>query len=136
VASHLDSLQPHFKCGYSSCRIECPERRVFEESNGLLAYASEFYYDAQMYFVYMLKNSANKLYIGVTDNPERRLSEHNSERGAQFTSHIPTYNIVFLEIYSTLTEARKREIQIKKWRRDKKEALIELYQKIQPTKTL
>jgi putative endonuclease len=82
----------------------------------------------------MLKNSADKLYIGITDNPERRLSEHNSERGAQFTSHIPTYRIVFLEKYATLAEARKREIQIKKWRRDKKEVLIERYKKSLLTK--
>ena len=35
-----------------------------------------------MYYVYMIKNSADKLYVGITDNPERRLQEHNTERGA------------------------------------------------------
>ncbi len=87
-----------------------------------------------MYFVYMIKNSANKLYAGITDNPVRRLIEHNSQRGARYTSHIPTYATVFLEEYQTLPEARKREIQIKKWRRDKKETLIERYQKGLDTK--
>jgi len=75
----------------------------------------------------MIKNSYNNLYIGVTDNPERRLDEHNSKRGSDFTKIRDKFEIVFLEKYNTLTEARKREIQIKKWRRDKKERLIELY---------
>ncbi len=87
-----------------------------------------------MYFVYMIKNSANKLYAGITDNPVRRLIEHNSQRGAQYTSLIPTYANVFLEEYQTLPEARKHEIQVKKWRRDKKELLINLYQKGLQTK--
>ena len=82
-----------------------------------------------MYFVYMIKNTAGKLYVGITDDPQQRLSEHNSERGAQYTSRIPTYKIIFLEKYSSLAEARKREIQIKKWRREKKDFLITKYQK-------
>ncbi len=87
-----------------------------------------------MYFVYMIKNSADKLYVGITDNPERRLQEHNTERGAQFTSHIPTYKLAFLEPYPTLAEARKREIQIKNWRREKKEFLIARYRAVLGTK--
>lgn len=87
-----------------------------------------------MHFVYMVRNSADKLYVGITDNPHQRLKEHNSERGARYTSRIPTYKIVFLEQYQTLAEARKREIQIKKWRREKKDVLIKRYQKGLPTK--
>lgn len=84
--------------------------------------------------MYILKNSANKLYIGITDNPKRRSREHNTHRGAAYTSHIPTYEIVFLEQYETLAQARTREIQIKKWRREKKEFLIDRYSKGLPTK--
>lgn len=80
-----------------------------------------------MTYVYMIKNSANKLYVGVTDSPESRLEYHNQKRGAKFTKYIPDFKIVFLEEHSTLAEARKREIQIKKWRRDKKELLIARY---------
>jgi len=80
-----------------------------------------------MCFVYMIKNSANKLYVGVSDDPQQRLHEHNTERGAQYTSRIPTYKIVFLEKYPTMPEARKREVQIKKRRREKKEVLILRY---------
>jgi len=87
-----------------------------------------------MYSVYMIKNSANRLYVGTSENPEERVRYHNSKQGAKFTKYIPNFKIVFLEQYTTMTEARKREIQIKKWRREKKEFLIERYEKGLPTK--
>jgi len=90
----------------------------------------------------MIKNSYGNLYIGITNNPERRLKEHNSNRGANFTksgdlSRVNSrdeFKIVFLEPRESLVEARKREMQIKKWRRDKKEKLIDLCSKNIPTK--
>lgn len=87
-----------------------------------------------MVFVYMIKNSADKLYVGVTDNPAKRLATHNSCKGANFTKFMPDYKIVFLEEHLNLTEARQREIQIKKWRRDKKEVLIDRYKRKLTTK--
>ena len=87
-----------------------------------------------MYFVYMIKNSYGNLYIGITDNPERRLKEHNTKQGAGFTKNRDEFEIVFLENHDFLKEARSREIQIKKWRRGKKEKLINLYKKGMPTK--
>jgi putative endonuclease len=91
-------------------------------------------YNLCMSFVYMVRNSYNDLYIGITDNPEQRLKYHNENRGALFTKRDSKFEIVFLEEYSALADARKREIQIKKWRRDKKEALIDRFQKDLPTK--
>lgn len=75
----------------------------------------------------MIKNSTNKLYVGITDNPNQRLQEHNTARGAAYTAKIPTFEIVFLEEYEARNMARAREVQIKKWRRDKKERLIQMY---------
>lgn len=80
-----------------------------------------------MYYVYMIKNSEGLLYIGISENPKKRLQCHNSNRGADFTKNQNSFRIVFSEEYKTLAEARKREIQIKKWRRDKKELLIQGY---------
>ena len=80
-----------------------------------------------MHFVYMIKNSYDDLYIGITDNPQQRLEYHNGGRGASYTKRDSKFRIVFLEQYPTLADARKREIQIKKWRREKKEVLIERY---------
>lgn len=87
-----------------------------------------------MYFVYMVRNSYGDLYTGITDNPQKRLGYHNKKRGALFTKRDSKFEMVFLEQYETLAQARKREIQIKKWRREKKEILIERFQKELSTK--
>lgn len=86
-----------------------------------------------MYFVYMIKNDFDKLYIGITENPSIRTRDHNVGCGAKFTKGKAKFYLVFLEEYIMLAEARKREIQIKKWRREKKEMLVERYQKGLPT---
>lgn len=87
-----------------------------------------------MYFVYMIQNSYGDLYVGITDSPQQRLKYHNEKRGALFTKRDSKFGVVFLEEHATLTDARKREVQIKKWRRDKKEKLIERYKKGLATK--
>jgi putative endonuclease len=82
----------------------------------------------------MIKNRADKLYVGISQNPQQRLAAHNKHRGAKFTKRISEYQIVFLEQYQTLSDAWRREIQIKKWRRDKKNMLIDRYRNGLPTK--
>lgn len=89
-----------------------------------------------MCFVYMIKNDFEKLYVGITENPKARLYYHNSKMGAEFTKGKAKFRIVFLEEQESLADARKREIQIKKWRREKKEKLIDLYNKDISTKIL
>lgn len=87
-----------------------------------------------MYYVYMIKNDFGRLYVGVTINPHDRIYYHNTHQGAQFTKGKAKFHIVFLEPHENSTEARQREIQIKKWRRGKKELLIERYRRGLPTK--
>lgn len=87
-----------------------------------------------MYFVYMIQNDHKDLYVGTSENPQERLTYHNQKRGALFTKRESKFELVFLEEYVDLMSARKREIQIKKWRRDKKEFLIEKYRRGVPTK--
>ena len=89
-----------------------------------------------MYFVYMIKNAYDDLYVGITENPEQRLAYHNEGRGALFTKRDAKFETVFLEEHPSLASARKREIQIKKWRREKKEMLINKYRKRLPTKMI
>ena len=81
-----------------------------------------------MNYVYMIKNSNNELYVGISENPSNRLHTHNTNSGAMFTKNKKDFKLVFLEEHKTLAEARKREIQIKKWRREKKELLIQKYE--------
>lgn len=70
------------------------------------------------------KNVDGFLYVGVINDYRRRLYEHNTKQGARFTKK-GNYKIMFIKEYETLADARKREIQIKKWSRSKKEKLID-----------
>ena len=82
----------------------------------------------------MIKNSSGKLYVGITEDLNKRLYYHNTKQGANFTKYKSKFEIVFKEKYPTLTEARKREIKIKKWRREKKEMIIKKFALGLPTK--
>ena len=86
-----------------------------------------------MYHVYIVSDSRQKLYVGITEDIKKRILTHNTKQGALYTKS-GNFKIVFYEQYKTLAEARKREIQIKKWRRKKKEMLIERFRKGLPTK--
>jgi putative endonuclease len=78
-----------------------------------------------VYFVYILQTaSSNTLYIGVTQALDERIDAHRRGRGAEWTRVHPGAQVVYSESYPTLGLARKREVQLKKWSRDKKEALI------------
>jgi len=73
-----------------------------------------------MYHVYMIKNNNDDLYIGVSKDIKNRIKTHNNKSGAEFTKNKDSFRLVFEEKYKSLPEARQREIQLKKWRRDKK----------------
>jgi putative endonuclease len=66
------------------------------------------------------------LYTGVTNNLEQRLVEHYLQRGSDFafSGKYFCYGLLYYERYTQVEQAIKREKQIKKWRRDKKEKLI------------
>ena len=88
-----------------------------------------------MYYIYIIKNKSGEIYTGVTHNLEKRLYYHNTRQGANFTkAHQGNFALAFKEEYNNLAEARQREIQIKKWSKDKKEVLIEKFTKGLPTK--
>lgn len=76
------------------------------------------------YYLYIARCADNSLYIGVSDNPGRRIIEHNSGIGAQWVKQHGGGEIVYTEEYPTYLEAHRRELQIKKWSRIKKERLI------------
>ncbi len=80
-----------------------------------------------MYFVYILECSDKSLYVGCTNNLERRLEQHNNSKwGAHYTKIRRPVILQYSEIFSTLKEARRRESEIKGWRREKK---LELFKK-------
>ena len=78
-----------------------------------------------MYFVYMLTNTHNTtLYIGVTNNLERRLWEHRNGVVPGFSKQYNLHKLVYFETTTDVTSAIAREKQLKGWRRAKKDALI------------
>ena len=79
-----------------------------------------------MYYLYILRCLDNSLYCGQTNNLERRVNEHNfdKQKSAKYLRGKTPVTLAYSETYKTLQEAMKREIQIKKWPKAKKEALI------------
>ena len=79
-----------------------------------------------MYFVYILANwDDSVLYIGVTGNLPRRLYEHRNGLVEGFTKKYNAHKLVYYENTSDVYSAISREKQLKKWRREKKNQLIE-----------
>jgi putative endonuclease len=77
-------------------------------------------------FVYILATKRHgTLYIGVTNDLQRRLQEHRDGSNAGFTKRYKVHRLVHYEIYESPAEAIMRETHIKKWRRDWKSNLIE-----------
>lgn len=77
-----------------------------------------------MFYVYILKNDQNLLYVGQTNNLKRRLSDHCKQRGAKYTKDTENLEFVYSEEFQTRAEAMHREKQLKKWSKAKKLALI------------
>jgi len=77
-----------------------------------------------MYLIYILASNSGTLYIGVTNNLERRVEEHKSGLIEGFTKKYECKKLVYFEEYNYINDAIAREKQIKGWRRSKKEALI------------
>ena len=80
-----------------------------------------------MYYVYILTNATNDvMYIGVTNDVKRRLAEHCAEQINGFLKKYHTHKLVHFEEFSDSIAAISREKQLKSWRRDKKNALVEI----------
>ncbi|MEI6304540.1 MAG: GIY-YIG nuclease family protein [Candidatus Taylorbacteria bacterium] len=78
-----------------------------------------------MYYIYILKCVDDTLYVGSTNDLEGRIYRHNnSKSGAHYTKIRRPVTLVYNEKFDTKSEALKREIEIKSWKRDKKLDLI------------
>jgi putative endonuclease len=74
--------------------------------------------------MYILKCANDMFYTGSTKNLDRRLKQHQSGEGANFTKkHLPV-EFVYFEVFERIDWAFYREKQIQGWSHKKKEALI------------
>ena len=77
------------------------------------------------YCVYILANRSRNLYVGVTNNLDRRLHEYRHGAVPGFTSRYRISRLVHYETFGDVRDAIAREKEIKGWRREKKLRLIQ-----------
>ena len=80
------------------------------------------------YYVYITTNSTKStLYVGMTNDIPSRILEHglNAGKPKTFAGKYYCFNLLYYEEYKYVEDAISREKEIKKWRKEKKEKLIE-----------
>lgn len=79
----------------------------------------------RQYWIYILvSGSGNAIYIGVTNNIERRIWEHRNGQGSEFAKKYRATRLVYSEEYDNPNDAIAREKQLKGWRRERKNELV------------
>ena len=76
------------------------------------------------YRVYFMASKSRVLYIGMTNNLERRVWEHQHDVVDGFSRQYRCHRLVYFESYDRVQNAIAREKQLKRWSREKKEALV------------
>lgn len=73
-----------------------------------------------------MRTSSNTLYTGQTNDLEKRMAEHKSKtaKSAKYMRSFKSFELVYSENYVSRSEAMKREAEIKKWPKAKKELLV------------
>jgi putative endonuclease len=80
--------------------------------------------DSRVWHFYMLRCSDGSLYTGIALDPEGRAGKHNAGHGADYTARRRPVELVYFEMCASRSAARRREMQVKAWRAEKKEQLI------------
>ena len=76
------------------------------------------------FFCYMVECADGTFYTGWSTDPERRLKTHNAGKGAKYTRMRRPVKLIYEEELPDKSSALKREIEIKKLSRKRKEALV------------
>ncbi len=77
-----------------------------------------------MWHLYILRLSDDSLYTGITKDVERRIEEHEKGNGSKYVRSRLPCELVHVEEIGNRSEALKREAEIKKWDKEKKEKLV------------
>lgn len=83
----------------------------------------------KQYYIYILTNKSNTLYIGITNDLIRRLYEHKNKLVAGFTKKYNIDKLIYYEVFDSPEAAIQREKEIKGWIRKKK---IDLIKRVNP----
>ena len=79
----------------------------------------------KLYYIYILSNVSKMLYIGVTNDLERRVYEHKKKTKEGYTKKYNLHQLIYYEETDDIGRAIEREKELKGWRRQKKVELIE-----------
>ena len=81
-----------------------------------------------MYYIYIVRCRDNSIYCGQTKDLEKRIGEHNGNKikSAKYTWSRRPVRLVYFEKHKTLSDVLKREIEIKKYSKIKKEKLVNI----------
>ena len=105
-----------------SCHSERSEESAVRSTG---ARTVGYFRSLKRYWVYILASTSHTLYTGVTNDLMRRVHEHKTGTGSQFTGKYRIRRLVLCEETNNVRVAIAREKQIKGWDRAKKVALIE-----------
>lgn len=76
------------------------------------------------HYFYLARCNDNSLYAGTCINPTEREQKHNDGTGAKYTWSRRPVKIIYTETFDTLSEARKREAEVKRMTKQEKEELL------------
>ena len=76
------------------------------------------------HYFYLARCADDSLYAGTCIDIKEREAKHNSGKGAKYTRGRGPIKIIYREEFSSLSDARKREAEVKKWKREEKEKLL------------
>ena len=77
------------------------------------------------HFVYIVRCADGSLYTGYARDPQARAAAHNRGRGARYTAGRRPVSLVYWEAFESIGDALRRERALKRWRRERKEALLQ-----------
>ncbi len=78
----------------------------------------------RVHHVYIVRCADGTLYTGCARDPRERERVHNSGRGARYTAGRRPVSLVYSETFESLGDALRRECELKRWPRRKKDALV------------
>ena len=102
------------------------ESKELERNQDALGCIAHFNYNWPMpWFLYIARARTGRYYVGITTEPERRIRDHNNGRGSRMAVGQGPFTLVYTSAaLPDQSTARKREIEVKRWKRLKKEKLI------------
>jgi putative endonuclease len=80
---------------------------------------------SRRYWIYIPASRSRNLYVGVTNDLQRRMIEHRQGLVSGVTSRYGVFRLAHCEPFADIRDAIAREKEIKRWRREKKLWLIE-----------